>query len=396
MAISWMPSNAEDLFACFLPPSFTLSKTCYPFTPHGVLQGSPEDKNQQAPRFASPLLRPWNGSSPQICPPGDFGPEWHTGAEGHIPLVAFSDFLASFARRKRGGAPVEEATRTLALPRSRRTAIQRKPLLPIEPRNLRQPGLRKKKRRRGRGDKSSAKGIRLKRDQQGRFKGPRSKTFEGGKTPLYRRLPKWPEAWLGRQRKRWEPLNLAKIRQFLEQGRLDARFPITQRHLHDSRCVRVRNGVHLFNVNDYPFPYRISIEVASADQSAIDAVRRVGGEVRVVYRHPINLRAHIKPYKFDVLPKTARPGLEAVHFLEKLRARGCVVSYIKPQWMELEERRMQRELQELWAEAEVAAGKLPSLHGEPSASLSGGRSNPTPRNASQRIAGWARLQRTRL
>ena len=65
-------------------------------------------------------------------------------------------------------------------------------------------------------------------------------------------------------------------------------------------CVGLCYGVQ----NDYPFPYKISIEVASADQSSIDAIRRVGGEVRVVYRHPINLRAHIKPYKFDVLPKT--------------------------------------------------------------------------------------------
>ncbi|KAL8455861.1 hypothetical protein Emag_000306 [Eimeria magna] len=207
------------------------------------------------------------------------------------------------------------------LPRSRRHALTRKPLLPIEPRNLRQPGLRKKKRRRGRGDKSSAKGIRLKRDQQGRFKGPRSRTFEGGKTPLYRRLPKWPAAWLGR-------------------------FPITQRHLHDSRCVK----------NNYPFPYKITVDVASADQSSIDAIRRVGGEVRVVYRHPLNLRAHVKPYKFEVLPKTARPGLEAVHFLEKMRARGCVVSYVKPKWLEAEERRLQAELQELQAEAAAASG----------------------------------------
>ena len=33
------------------------------------------------------------------------------------------------------------------------------------------------------------------------------------------------------------------------------RYPILQRHLYDSRCARnVKNGVKLFNVNDYPFP----------------------------------------------------------------------------------------------------------------------------------------------
>ncbi|CDJ58085.1 ribosomal protein L15, putative, partial [Eimeria maxima] len=104
------------------------------------------------------------------------------------------------------------------------------------------------------------------------------------------------------RRKRWEPLNLAKVRRFLEQGRLDHRYPITQRHLHDSGCVRVRNGVHLFNV--------------------------------------------------------ARPGLEAIHYLEKMRARGCLVFYPKPQWLEREEKTLKRELEELWAERDAAEGNI--------------------------------------
>ncbi|CBZ50343.1 putative ribosomal protein L15 [Neospora caninum Liverpool] len=218
---------------------------------------------------------------------------------------------------------------------------------------------RKSKRRRGRGDKSNAKGIRWKHvhQQAGRYKGPRSRTFEGGKLPLYRRIPKWPDAWLARQRKVLEPLNLAKLRTFIESGRLDTRFTITQRHLHDSRCVKVKNGVRLFNVNDYPFPYKVSIEVAGADQSSIDAIRRVGGEVIIVYRNPLNLRAHIKPYKFEVLPKTARPNLEMVHYLEKMRARGCVVKYVKPQWLIDEEKSLKTELAEFEAEALIAKGQ---------------------------------------
>lgn len=58
---------------------------------------------------------------------------------------------------------------------------------------------------------------------------------------------------------------------------------------------------------------------------------------------------------FHALPQ-ARPGLEAVHFLEKMRARGCVVSYVKPQWLEAEEKRLKAELQEFQAEAAAAAG----------------------------------------
>lgn len=151
--------------------------------------------------------------------------------------------------------------------------------------------------------------------------------------PTYYRFPKWPEAILARHRKQMDHLNLARVRRFIERGQLDARFPITQRHLHDSGCIKVKQGVRLFNVNDYPFPYKITIEVCGADQSSIDAVRRVKGDVRIRYFDRVNLRAHLKPYKFEVLPKTSRPNLEMVHYLEKMRARGCEVSYIEPQWL---------------------------------------------------------------
>merc|ERR1712060_603720 len=113
-----------------------------------------------------------------------------------------------------------------------------------------------------------------------------------------RRVPKWPAAHKHMTRKKLEPLNLAKLRMFIEKGRLDTRFPITQRHLYESRCVtKIRRGVSLFNVNDFPFPYKIDIEVACSDQSSIDMIKAVGGSVTVVYMIPIVLRAHMKPWK---------------------------------------------------------------------------------------------------
>ncbi|CDR94513.1 ribosomal protein L15, putative [Babesia bigemina] len=233
-------------------------------------------------------------------------------------------------------------------PFNRRFAFSKRPLFPIEPRNLRIYGLKRHKKR-GRGKKSSARGYRFKR-QKHRGGKPNSRTFEGGQTPLFRRLPKWPEAWLSRQRKTFDPLNLAKLRYFIERGRLDTRFPITQRHLFDSKCVKVKRGVQLFNVNDYPFPYKIDIEVAGSDQSSIDAIKRVGGSVTIVYYDRVNLRAHLKPYKFEVLPKTARPSIERVHYLEKMRARGCNVVYIKPMWLIKEEQAITAEMAELEAE----------------------------------------------
>ncbi|VWU49031.1 mitochondrial ribosomal protein L15 precursor, putative [Hepatocystis sp. ex Piliocolobus tephrosceles] len=232
-------------------------------------------------------------------------------------------------------------------PFNRRFAYSKKSLFPIEPRNLRTLGLnRRRKKKRGRGDKCPGKGIRDKHKHRKSGR-PNSRTFESGKTPLYRRLPKWPEAWLNRQKKKFDCLNLSKLRYFIEKGRLDTRYVITQRHLNDSKCVKVKNGVKLFNVNDYPFPYKIDIEVANADQSSIDVIKKVGGTVTIIYMERVNLRAHIKPYKFEILPRTARPNLNMIHFLEKMRSRGCIVKYIKPLWLIEEEKRIINEMIEL-------------------------------------------------
>merc|ERR1712050_90394 len=150
------------------------------------------------------------------------------------------------------------------------------------------------------------------------------------------------------KRKQLETLNLSKLRMFIEKGRLDTRFPITQRHLYESRCVtRIRRGVSLYNVNDFPFPYKIDIEVAGADQSSIDMIKAVGGTVTIVYMEPVTLRAHVKPWKYEVLPRTARPTLKMVHYMEKMKARGAIVRYIKPLWLIEEERRLQTQLREL-------------------------------------------------
>eukprot|EP00932_Pfiesteria_piscicida_P016942 SRR837773.3848.p1 GENE.SRR837773.3848~~SRR837773.3848.p1 ORF type:complete len:273 (-),score=62.85 SRR837773.3848:215-985(-) len=228
-----------------------------------------------------------------------------------------------------------------------RFALSNKPFFPILLGNLRPPFKKKNRKKIGKG--LGGKGG--ERHRHFRDKGKNSKTWERGAEPLFRRIPKWQGAHKHMTRKRLEPLNLARLRYFIEKGRLDTRFPITQRHLYDCGCVtRVKKGVTLFNVNDYPFPYKIDIEVAGADQSSIDMIKAVGGTVTVVYMEPVTLRAHIKPWKFEVLPRTARPTLKMVHAMEKLKAKGAIVRYIKPLWLIEEERRLQTQLRELRGE----------------------------------------------
>lgn len=234
---------------------------------------------------------------------------------------------------------------------SRRFSLTRRPFLPLCASNLRAGHgdlvVRKKHRKKiGRGKAGHSVNSRL-----GQGGNPHPSSWDGGKVPLYRRFPKWPSAKLRSKRPGLEQLNLSKLRYFIEKGRLDARYPITIRHLRDSGCVpAVKHGIKIFNVNDYPFPYKVDLEVSGADQSSIDAIKRVGGSVTIVHFDRVGLRAHLRPWRFAVLPKTARPSVGVVSYLEKMRLRGCRVRYVRPQWLLDEEAKVKKQLFEEKAE----------------------------------------------
>jgi len=124
-------------------------------------------------------------------------------------------------------------------PQDKRLAFTPKPFFPFWRGNLRKHFRNKRRKRLGKG-MSGAGGITKKA-----FKGssPHSRTWESGQAPLFLRVPKWPEAAARGRRKQLEPLNLSKLRYFIEKGRIDTRYPITQRHLNDSTCVnKVKMG----------------------------------------------------------------------------------------------------------------------------------------------------------
>lgn len=230
----------------------------------------------------------------------------------------------------------------------------RKSFFPIISKNLRESAPRKKRCcKRGRG-KSGRRGTHKIHYMHGDHR-PDLRMWEGGgNTPLYKKIPRWKELKKARSGCRLSQLSLARLRYFIEKGRLDTRYPITQRHLLESGCVKqVHRGVKLYNYNDYPFPYKIDIELASCDQSTVDMIRRVGGSITIVYYDRIGLKAHLQPWKFDILPQNARPRMPRVQFMEKMRARGCLVRYIKPIWLIREEQRIKTELREQLAANDI-------------------------------------------
>ena len=115
--------------------------------------------------------------------------------------------------------------------------------------------------------------------------------FEGGQTPLYRRVPKRgftnPDAIF------LTPLNLDKLSAFIDSGRISSDGVITMKTLFDSHiCGRKINGqgVKLLGTGDKSFKHKVHIEVTRVSARAKQAVEAAGGAVREVYFNDLGLR----------------------------------------------------------------------------------------------------------
>jgi large subunit ribosomal protein L15 len=101
--------------------------------------------------------------------------------------------------------------------------------------------------------------------------------FEGGQTPLHRRLPK--RGFNNKIfRKNYEVVNLGRLQQAIDAGRLGIQGAITARTLVASGILRrARDGVRLLAKGE--LTTAITIEVAGASRKAVEAIEAAGGKV---------------------------------------------------------------------------------------------------------------------
>jgi large subunit ribosomal protein L15 len=105
------------------------------------------------------------------------------------------------------------------------------------------------------------------------------KGFEGGQMPLHRRLPK---------RGFWNPfsvdyneVNLGRIQQAVDSGKLDASAPVTLDALIAAGVVsKPRDGVKILGNGE--LTAKLAFEVASASKSAVAAIEKAGGSVKLL------------------------------------------------------------------------------------------------------------------
>ena len=139
------------------------------------------------------------------------------------------------------------------------------------------PGATKAKKRLGRGPgsglgKTSGHGV---KGQKARS-GVAIKGFEGGQMPLHRRLPK--RGFNNIFAKRYNELNLGRIQEAVDFGRLDGKKPITIEALKLAGLIKsARDGVRLLGHGE--LKAKLAFEITGASASAIKAVEAAGGSV---------------------------------------------------------------------------------------------------------------------
>ena len=139
------------------------------------------------------------------------------------------------------------------------------------------PGARRNRKRSGRGmgsgtGKTSGKGH---KGQKARS-GVSLLGFEGGQMPLYRRLPK--RGFKNIFRKSYRVVNLGRLQQEIDAGKLDPSAPITEKSLQEAGIVKtLRDGVRVLANGD--IKAKIQLEVTGASNAAVSAIESAGGSI---------------------------------------------------------------------------------------------------------------------
>ncbi len=142
------------------------------------------------------------------------------------------------------------------------------------------PGSSKKRTRIGRGI-GSGSGKQSGRGGKGQTarSGVRIKGFEGGQMPLHRRLPK--RGFTNIFKTDYNEVNLGRVQQALDAGKLDGSQVITVDALVAAGvCAKVRDGVKLLGQGD--FSAKVSFEVARASKTALAAIEKAGGSIKLL------------------------------------------------------------------------------------------------------------------
>ena len=111
--------------------------------------------------------------------------------------------------------------------------------------------------------------------------GVRLAGFEGGQMPLHRRLPK--RGFNKRNRKEWNEINLGRLQEAVDAGRLDAKKPVDLAALVAAGLVRrPLDGVRLLGEGELKAGLKFTVNHATATAKA--AIEKAGGSVTLIVK----------------------------------------------------------------------------------------------------------------
>ncbi|OXC70655.1 ribosomal protein L15 [Cryptococcus neoformans] len=134
--------------------------------------------------------------------------------------------------------------------------------------------------------------------------------FEGGQTPLYRKIPK--RGFINFTSKTYAPLSIATLQSWIAQSRISPDEPITVGTIVRSNAVHGLShlsGIKLLGDADPTLPLPpLKLELSRYSKSAAQTIINAGGEVKAVYHNNLSLRKEWYPEKFmDKEIKGAKP-----------------------------------------------------------------------------------------
>ena len=150
----------------------------------------------------------------------------------------------------------------------------------------------KKKKRLGRG-RSSGKGKTAGRGHKGQGQRGTGQPvgFEGGQTPLQKRLPKF-----GRRASNQTPysnISIYNILYYVNKGFLDNTQTITIKDLYDINAVgQCKYGLRVLGFGQERLNIPLKLEVSDITKSAFEAIKNSGGHVKLIYRSRLFMRMH--------------------------------------------------------------------------------------------------------
>lgn len=140
-------------------------------------------------------------------------------------------------------------------------------------------GSRKKSKRLGRGN-ASGKGTTAGRGMNGqnsRSGGGVAPWFEGGQTPLFRRMPKLKGFSNAKFKKHYNVINLADLETLAGKGITE----ITKEVLLEQKVIRKKN-LDVKLLAKWELTSKVTISVHKASASAKEAVEKAGGSINIV------------------------------------------------------------------------------------------------------------------